>query len=458
MTARILLVDDHRVVRDSLRAILERAKFEIVAEASDGWQAVALATKHRPDAIVMDVSMPLLNGTDAAREILAVSPQLPIVLLTVHSEEHHIMFALRAGVRGYIIKTQASSELVRAIRDVLAGQTYLSPALSGALVHGYLTKAANTPATLTARERQVLQLVAEGKSTKEAAVILKLTTKTVEYYRSCVMGKVGVHNVAGLVHYAVKHGLVELVMTPPPDEHDSEPPAKKRQASTGAVAAEHQAARSRAKPGAASARILVIHSHRVVREGLRMLFEESAVNVVGETADRDAALKLARELQPDVIVIDMPDGTDAIDCGRDILAAVPSTAIVVVAGSIDEDHVVAALRGGIRGYVIKSQPAAEILQAVKDVHAGGTYLSPAISRIVAKLYREGGSSNDALTPRQRDVLRLIASGYSTKQIADVLSLSEKTVDLYRSRIMVRLGIHDIATLVRYAILIGLVSA
>ena len=114
MSARILVADDHRVVRDGLRVILERAKFEIVAEASDGWQAVRLASKHRPDVVLMDVSMPLLNGTDAAREILASSPTMAIVLLTVHAEEHHVMAALRVGVRGYVLKTQAAVELVGA--------------------------------------------------------------------------------------------------------------------------------------------------------------------------------------------------------------------------------------------------------------------------------------------------------------------------------------------------------
>ncbi|HUQ89012.1 MAG TPA: response regulator transcription factor [Vicinamibacterales bacterium] len=433
-------------MRDSLRAILERAKLEIVAEASDGWQAVKLAGKHRLDLVVMDVSMPLLNGTDAAREILAASPNLPIVLLTVHTEDDHIMFALRAGVRGYVVKTQAAVELLGAIRDVLAGGTYISPRLSGALVRGYLAAPANAIELLTPRERQVLQLVAEGKSTKEVASLLKLTTKTVDYYRSCLMSKLDIHNVAGLVRYAVRHGVVELAMTSPSDAQDTEvaprPPAKGARL-----------------PGAApKARVLVVHDHRVVREGLRLLFEQSGFEVIAEADARDDALQLARTHRPDLVVIDLQSGTDAIECGRDILANAPSTGVVLLTGSTDEDHIVGAMRAGIRGCVIKTQPATELVQALHDVRAGGTYLTPAVSRVVAKLYLDGGSTHDALTPRQRDVLRLIASGHSTREIADALQVSEKTVELYRARIMTRLGIHNIAALVRYAMVIGLVSA
>jgi DNA-binding NarL/FixJ family response regulator len=213
MAARILMADDHQVVREGFRAILERARYEIVGEALDGWEAVRLARKHRPDVVVMDLSMPLLNGTDAAREILATAPGLAVILLTVHVEEHCIVSALRAGVRGYVIKTQAAAELLAAIPEVLAGGTYLSPRVSGALVHAYLAGEDHATDPLTPRERQVLQLVAEGKSTKDIAVLLDLTVKTADYYRSRVMSKLDIHNVAGLVRYALRHGLVELCLT-----------------------------------------------------------------------------------------------------------------------------------------------------------------------------------------------------------------------------------------------------
>lgn len=452
------------MVRDGLRAILERAKFEIVAEASDGWQAVRLAGKHRPDVVLMDVSMPLLNGTDAAREILALSPGIAIVLLTVHTEEYHIMAALRVGVRGYVVKTQAAVELVGAIPEVLSGGTYISPRVSGVLVHAYLTTRAKTTEVLTARERQVLQLVVEGKSTKEVAAILELTTKTAEYYRSCVMSKLATHNVAGLVRYAVRHGMVELTMAAPPAGEHSEPqvqaPATTRRSGVADISAgRHDSAPSAqpSRPGVPKLRVLLVHDQRVVREGLRVLLERSGFDVIGETDDRDEAVPLTRTHQPDVVIIDLPSGLGGIECGRDVLAAATSVGVVLMSGSIDEDYVVGALHAGIRGYVLKTQPATELLQAVRDVHSGGTYLSAAVSRVVAKLYLTGGSSREALTPRQRDVLRLIASGHSTREIAHELKVSEKTVDLYRSRLMTRLGIHDIATLVRYAMLIGLVS-
>lgn len=210
MSARVLLVDDHQIVREGFRAILERAGFEVNAEASDGWEAVRLAQRRHPDVVIIDVSMPMLNGIDAAREMLAQAPRLPIVLLTVHTEEHCIVAALQAGVRGYVIKTQASTELLEAIREVLGGGTYLSPKVSRVVVQAYLEgrRAAEDPLTL--REREVLQLVAEGNTTKDIAVNLDLSVKTAEFYRSRVMNKLGIHNTAGLVRYAIRHRVVEL--------------------------------------------------------------------------------------------------------------------------------------------------------------------------------------------------------------------------------------------------------
>jgi len=210
--ARILLADDHHIVREGFRALLDRAGFEIIAEAADGWEAVRLAQKYRPDIVVMDVSMPLLNGMDAARTILADGRRTAVVLLTVHAEEHYVVSALRAGVRGYIIKTQAATELLDAIREVLAGGMYLSPRVSGVLVEAYLGGKDITSDPLTPRDRQVLQLVAEGKTTKDVAATLDLKVKTAEYYRSRVMSKLGIHDVAGLVRYAIVHGLIQLAL------------------------------------------------------------------------------------------------------------------------------------------------------------------------------------------------------------------------------------------------------
>ena len=150
MSARVLLADDHQIVREGFRAILERAGFEVTAEASDGWEAVRLAQTRHPDVVILDVSMPMLNGMDAAREILARAPRLPVVLLTVHTEEHCVINALRAGVRGYVIKTQGATELLDALREVLAGGTYLSPKASSVVVQSLLGEhpAAEEPLTL----------------------------------------------------------------------------------------------------------------------------------------------------------------------------------------------------------------------------------------------------------------------------------------------------------------------
>jgi len=209
MAVTVLLVDDHPVVRHGVRTLLEREKFKIVGEASDGLEAIAAAEQGLPDVVVLDLSMPTLNGVGAVREIAKVSPRSHVVLLTMHTEEHHVLEALRAGVKGCVSKSQAAEHLVQAIREVCAGGVYLSPSVSGAVVQAYLAKSELPFDPLTGRERQVLQLVAEGKTTKEIAVILGVSVKTAEFHRSKLMEKLDIHSTAGLVRYAIRRGLVE---------------------------------------------------------------------------------------------------------------------------------------------------------------------------------------------------------------------------------------------------------
>lgn len=212
MATRILLADDHLVVRQGLRSLLEQGGFVVVAEATDGHDAVRLARTVRFDVAVLDVSMPRMNGIDSAREILSFSPSSRIVMLTVHTEERQIADALRAGIRGYILKTQAADELINAIREVAAGGTYLSPHVSSVLLSAYVNGSTIGEDPLTVRERQVLQLVAEGKTTKEVADSLGVTAKTAECYRSRLKVKLGIHDTAGLVRYAIRHGVIQLAL------------------------------------------------------------------------------------------------------------------------------------------------------------------------------------------------------------------------------------------------------
>ena len=209
MATRILLADDHAVVRQGLKALLERDGFEVVAEADDGRAAVHHAREHCPDVAVLDFSMPLLNGLDAAVEILRICPRSRIILLTMHTDDHYVLAALQAGVKGYVVKTQASGDLVRAINEVRRGMMYLSPGISEAVVQAFLAKADVPPDPLTSREREVLQLVAEGKSTKEVAQLLGISFKTAESHRTRIMKKTNIHETAGLVRYAVRRGLVQ---------------------------------------------------------------------------------------------------------------------------------------------------------------------------------------------------------------------------------------------------------
>ena len=209
MPNRILLADDHAIVRQGLKALLEREGFTVIAEAEDGQAAVRAARERCPDVAVLDFSMPLLNGRDAAREILQVCPRAKAILLTMHTDDHYVLEALQIGVKGYVVKSQASGDLVRAINEVQRGMTYLSPGVSQTVVQAFLSNAAMPRDPLTSREREVLQLVAEGKSTKEIAQLLAISFKTAESHRTRIMKKTDIHETAGLVRYAVRRGLIQ---------------------------------------------------------------------------------------------------------------------------------------------------------------------------------------------------------------------------------------------------------
>ena len=209
MSLQVLLADDHQIVRQGLRSLLERAGFEVVGEAIDGREAVLLAAEKHPDVAILDLAMPALNGVDAAREMLRNSDSLKVILLTMHTEDPYVLEALRAGVSGYVLKTQAVDELAQAIREVARGAIYLSPDVSRAVVHAYRSKTEVPLDPLSPRERQVLQLVAEGKSTKEVAAILGVSVKTAESHRSRIMSKLDIHETATLVRYAIRNGIAQ---------------------------------------------------------------------------------------------------------------------------------------------------------------------------------------------------------------------------------------------------------
>lgn len=206
---QILLADDHPMFRQGLRALLEREGFEVAGEASNGHEAVQLATQLKPGLAVLDIGMPLLNGIDATREILVQAPNTQVIMLTMYQEEAFVLEALRAGIRGYVLKDQAASDLISAIREVLSGSIYLSPGISRAVVSAYMKKTELPSDPLTQREHQVLQLIAEGRTTKECAEVLALSVKTVDSHRTRIMQKLDIHDTASLVRYAVRSGLIE---------------------------------------------------------------------------------------------------------------------------------------------------------------------------------------------------------------------------------------------------------
>lgn len=211
---RILLADDHTVVRKGLRLLLEsQADFKVVADAADGREAVALAGQLRPDVAVMDIAMPGLNGIEAARQISAKLPQTAVVFLSMHADEGYVLRALKAGARAYLLKDSAEHDLINAVKAVSEGKAFFSPAISKMLVEDYMRQMQDRQVEdsfdlLTTREREILQLLAEGKVNKEVATALNLSLHTVETHRSNIFQKLNLHSGAELILYAIRKGVI----------------------------------------------------------------------------------------------------------------------------------------------------------------------------------------------------------------------------------------------------------
>jgi len=207
MNPRIVIADDHLIVREGLTMLLERAGYDLVGAASDGMEALRLCTELRPQIAVLDLAMPLLSGADCAREIRRASPRTSTILLTMYDQDRYLADAIRAGVSGYVLKSGPAEDLLKAIEAVLRGDLYLRSATSHTAVREALETETPNDA-LTTRERQVLNLVVDGKATKEIAAALGISVKTAESHRVRIMKKLNTHNTAGLVRYAIREGLV----------------------------------------------------------------------------------------------------------------------------------------------------------------------------------------------------------------------------------------------------------
>lgn len=216
---KVLIADDHGIVRTGLRLLFEKLPdMEVVGEACDGRQAVAMAKELHPDVVIMDIGMPLLNGLEAAGQIAKESDRIGVIMLSMHSDESYILRALDAGAKGFLMKDKADDDIEQAVRSVASGKPYFSPSIAQTLLEDYVRlmrerSVQDSYSLLTEREREVLQLLAEGKSNKEAAGILSLSPYTVETHRTNLMQKLGLHNTAEIVLYAVRKGIVGRAVT-----------------------------------------------------------------------------------------------------------------------------------------------------------------------------------------------------------------------------------------------------
>ncbi len=212
-TIRVLIADDHTLVRAGIRALLQELEgVEVVAEAGDGREAMALALVHRPDVLVIDIAMPHVSGLELAGRVARELPDARVIILSMHGNEEYASRALQAGAAGYLLKDSGLAELELAVRAVARGETYLSPAVSKPVIADYLRRRRKAPesGSLTPRQRQVLRLIAEGKTTKAIARILGVSVKTIETHRTQLMDRLDIHDVAGLVRHAIRIGLIEV--------------------------------------------------------------------------------------------------------------------------------------------------------------------------------------------------------------------------------------------------------
>jgi two-component system, NarL family, response regulator NreC len=215
MSIKIILADDHKIIREGLHALLEKnPSMEVVAEAQDGLTTIRLAKKLLPDIVIMDIGMPDMNGIDATRQIISETKGIRVIALSMHSDRRFVLQMLKAGASGYLLKDSAFEELELAIQTVMSSQPYLSPKITDVVIKEYIHNIPANEATvftaLTAREREVLQLLAEGKTTKQIAVYLNISIKTIETHRQQVMEKLNMHSIAELTKYAIREGLTSL--------------------------------------------------------------------------------------------------------------------------------------------------------------------------------------------------------------------------------------------------------
>jgi DNA-binding NarL/FixJ family response regulator len=385
---QILLADDHEVVRKGLRALLEsQPGWKVIAEATDGREAVEKARDMHPDVAIVDIGMPSLNGLEATRQIVKKAPRTRVLVLTMHDTNPLIQQVVKAGARGYVLKSDVASDLVSAVDALCRDQTFFTSKVSQIILDRYVGKPANPEGApdpdspLTPREREVVQLLAEGKSSKEVAAVLGISVKTAETHRINLMRKLDCHSVAEVVRYAVRdcRSLIQARSAPAHDLRNQQLSPIIFSVCRGAKALRPFRLRISCAEAQMAVKILIADDHEIVRQGIRRVLESKPEwEICGEASNGQQAVRMAQELTPDIIIMDVTMPVMSGFEAADEISRLPLGSRVLFFTMHDS----ASMAGSVRrsqahGYVVKSRAAQDLIQALERLLKGGTFYDSA---------------------------------------------------------------------------------
>ena len=415
----VLLVDDHAMVREGLASLLIRdPQICIVGQIGNGLEVVEAVRRLDPDVVTLNISLPGLNGLDICRELTKRFPRTAVLMLTVHDDEQFIVRALEYGASGYLTKEMAADQLVRAVRAVARGEVYLAPKIPKHILSRIGRDKDDPYERLTPRERQVFQLIAEGKTNREIAELLGVAVKTIDTHRSHLMRKLGIHDQAALVKYALRKDLIGLGGEPVnPDTVDYVGPV----------------------------RVLLVSDRAAVCMWLTdLLMKVPDIHVAGQVLIGPEVMAAVRHISPDVIVLSV--STPEVDgpgfC-QELRTKHPFAEILILGRRGDERSVVQWLEHGASGHLMRQTARSQLARAVRTVASGEVYIEPRI--VMGDSPRKQWVEPDPyerLTPRERRLLFWIMEGYSNREISEILGISVESVVFHRTRMIRKLNLFD----------------